>query len=715
MWREKLLHRNLKAFAIVCTLALFIPAVGMVGHDFPSDQTSNPQEPNLPWINFTQKDYLPDLGIDPTEVEYYQNISEVFGLNSTQWDYLSRNGFVVVDFGDVKTFEEAFEFYWENDLPVFITTDTIMNTFHLLFDQFLKNVEKEVFGPLIAEMTSNLLCDSQLLRDGTSDPVLRANIEDVIIFFGVAAELMETEDDVPDYAEDKVSQFVENIMEARRVHPTDDQDYSQYEPRGHYAGDPYLEKYFRTMMWYGRKSYDTNETAEVPKACLISLVLLSNEEALAKWQKVYDVTTYLVGRSDSLNSFDIVDAMNASVGGTDMELLSDPENILRIQEELKKDKYYRPRILSDIVYEDISEMYTQFVFPKIFQFMGQRYIPDSEIMQNVMYDRVPLFNWERRGLPSSLDVMAAFGSDRAVEHLKGELERYNYSKQLGGAIESVRNKTEDYWNQSAYFGMLRSYSELISGMEDDEYPDFMRTAAWADEKLNSVLGSWTELKHDTILYGKQPYSIGIICSTPDGMVEPYPDFYARMENLSLMMKEIIAENLNPDSQVSERYVEVFQNFAMINRNLTSISIHELQSIPLTQEEVEFVRGVFVDVLGGCGESFYFGWLPEIIRKAGVEDKVKDTRIVADVATDPGTELPVPSPPRVLHVATGYVRSVIVVYEKPDGSLHFFVGPGYSFFEFEVTGFERLNDGEWRDLLASEHRPIHPPWTSSFAA
>ena len=34
----------------------------------------------------------------------------------------------------------------------------------------------------------------------------------------------------------------------------------------------------------------------------------------------------------------------------------------------------------------------------------------------------------------------------------------------------------------------------------------MLNQAWAHKELNTFLGSWTELKHDTILYTKQNYA-----------------------------------------------------------------------------------------------------------------------------------------------------------------------------------------------------------------
>ncbi len=678
----------------------------------PSYTDKSLEEVKSTWEDFIQKEYKQNLEIDLENVKYYQNISEVFEPSPTQWEYISKNGFVVVDMEDKKTIEEVYKYYWDNDLPVFITTDTILHTFHLLFDQFLQDAENETLRPLLENMTSELLRQSDEIYNDVTDPNLKDGMKDVVIFFGVPAILLETGDVIPPYTENDVNEYVQKIMDAEDVEKYPGQDYTQYKPRGHYAGNPFLERYFRAMMWYGRKSFDMNKTGDVLRACLITVVNLESEDAMQAWNVIYDITAYLVGQSDSLTHFDMVRAMNVSLGSVDINLLSNAMNLFKVKKELEKDEYLRQKILSDVIYKEWWDE-EPIVFPKIFQFMGQRYIPDSDVMQNVMFDRVPLYNYERRGLPSSLDVMAAIGSPRAVHNLEPELEKYNYTEYLKEAWASIQLKEEDYWNQSVYFGLLRSYEELISGQEDEDYQDFMRTSAWADEKLNTALGNYAELKHDTILYGKQPYSIGIVCGTPDGMVEPYPEFYARMEDLSFKMRQLVLDYFDLDDSIGKRYAEVFEDFAFINRNLTEISIHELEGVPLTPEENQFIRTIFVQTPPGmCGWE-PDGWLVMLLEKAQIAKKTKDARLVADIATDPGTLLPKPTPPKVLHVATGYFRSVIVAYEKPNGDYYFFVGPVYSFYEFPLEGFERLNDDDWRGLLDSDDRPSNPFWTSTF--
>ena len=46
--------------------------------------------------------------------------------------------------------------------------------------------------------------------------------------------------------------------------------------------------------------------------------------------------------------------------------------------------------------------------------------------------------------------------------------------------------------------------------------------------LSTQLASWAELRHDTILYAKQSYTSGIMCSFPDVFVDPYPALYERL-------------------------------------------------------------------------------------------------------------------------------------------------------------------------------------------
>ena len=53
---------------------------------------------------------------------------------------------------------------------------------------------------------------------------------------------------------------------------------------------------------------------------------------------------------------------------------------------------------------------------------------------------------------------------------------------------------------------LALYLKTSLGHKAEGYPSFMLKQAWDRKELNTFLGSWTELKHDTILYTKQVYA-----------------------------------------------------------------------------------------------------------------------------------------------------------------------------------------------------------------
>ncbi|UCG70962.1 MAG: DUF3160 domain-containing protein, partial [Thermoplasmata archaeon] len=437
-------------------------------------------------------------------------------------------------------------------------------------------------------MSEKLMMDSVILYLSQEDGILKDISREVSIFFAVAASLTGKSMMIPDFIEEDVEYYVEKILNATDIvleYTYDGKeyyaDYTQYKPRGHYAGDETLELYFRCMMWYGRKSLDMNLSNDIREAVIITKLLEDNAQAKQLWCEIYNITRFLIGASDSLSFNDIKRAVVNSTGELSIEMLEGNEKVQLIRDELQKPDYISQRILSTVVVKSPSQAFEQMDFPKIFQFMGQRYVPDSEVIQNVIYDRVPLYGGKRRGLANGLDVMASLGSYRAVERLEAELAYFNYSTYLEYSYNLMDSMSDEFWNETTYNGWLDSYSTLVSNEENSTQP-FMRTEAWADEKLNSVLGSWAELRHDTILYAKKPYSASITCSTPDAWVEPYPHFYSKISDLCNRTIEILIQN-SLGANVTQLFTKVFSDFERININLSVISEKELRFEELTQE------------------------------------------------------------------------------------------------------------------------------------
>jgi hypothetical protein len=312
--------------------------------------------------------------------------------------------------------------------------------------------------------------------------------------------------------------------------------------------------------------------------------------------------------------------------------------------------------------------------------------------------------------------MAALGSPRAFEILGPEMQKYGYEKQLKEERAKVQLFSEDFWNQTVYYKLLESYQPLVA--QDTGIPPlkFMQTRSWASEKLNTALGSYAELKYDTILYTKQTYS-STLCSYPEAYVEPYPEFYETMSSICDMMLNVtkaypiwtLRESGYYAGGSCAYYNHTFTDLKGSCLKLAEISLDEISGKALTTEQVDFIKSVYSgDEVCRSGEGpHYQGWLPRLIWQLNKDEKDLKTSVVADICTDP-QEL------QVKQIATGYVDTLLVLIDKPDKTKFAAAGPVYSYYEFSSGIGDRLTVDEWRTMLEKK-APERPGWAEGFLA
>src|SRR4030095_13689833 len=96
------------------------------------------------------------------------------------------------------------------------------------------------------------------------------------------------------------------------------------------------------------------------------------------------------------------------------------------------------------------------------------------------------------------------------------------------------------WDSNIYMNWLACLRELSAPTTDTKYPEAMRTRAWAMKTLNTQLASWTQLRHDTILYAKQSYNGADACVYPTGFGEPRSEFWSRLKAVASRAAEQVA-------------------------------------------------------------------------------------------------------------------------------------------------------------------------------
>ena len=315
------------------------------------------------------------------------------------------------------------------------------------------------------------------------------------------------------------------------------EDYSQYVPRGHYTRSEKLQNYFRAFMWHGRmsmllkekliKSEDPAKDARIQtiQASLIASELQNKPELLKNWDGIYEITAFYVGFSDDLGPYEYMQAMDTVFGDGERQFNETSVNELKAKlAEYEGPKIYGgtgncvlvPPLTSEQADECLNDT-------SGFRFMGQRFIPDSYVFSNMVGAYTGSYAGKKdtpftlviseagpvRGFPRGLDTMALLGSKRAVYWLDklNDSSYENYSAQYGEMKSEFSNFSAADWNRNLYWSWLYSLQPLLKDYGNG-YPTFMQTDAWQDKEMNTALASWTELRHDTILYAKQSYTDG---------------------------------------------------------------------------------------------------------------------------------------------------------------------------------------------------------------
>ncbi|MDP3970859.1 MAG: DUF3160 domain-containing protein [bacterium] len=666
-----------------------------------------------------------DVTVDPQIPEYdvksdLSNVQQTeimsFYSDATK-QQLSENYFFITPSYN----KEFFTIYEQNRYsftPNFVTVDSVLHTYHLYFNYLLESVENEYLIDELTSLSRNMFDNSveqYIFLEGTEWEI--AALRNVG-FFNVALKILDPESEVYPAVETVVAEELAlmdehaDIVESplwKSMGSDMKEDYSQYVPRGHYSKSDELKKYFKAMMWYGRLSFRVKSEDETRSALLITNMMNLDSLSNESWKKIYEPTNFFVGASDDLGYFEYNDLIT--------EIYGDKVALAKItNDELFADFYAQakelegPKINSMPVMattaggsEDLEEEI------KAFRFMGQRYTIDADVFGNLICRKVgnkdgtmpcPNLASESRMLPMALDIPAAMGSETAYAILNdlGETEYAQYSENMLTMQDYISDLDKDTWTQNLYWGWMYTLKPLTEEKVAG-YPSFITTDEWARKQLLTYIGSWTELKHDTILYAKQVYAemgAGMPDETDDrGYVEPEPELYARMTALIGLTRD----GLKTRGLLASDDEDNLDKLEILVSSLQTIAEKELADELLTDDEYDLIR-----TYGGSLEHFWLETMSEEEKgEKSQTDLLNDNPapLVTDVATDPNGS--------VLEEATGYVNDIYVIVPV-DGGLRVASGGVYSHYEFTQPLADRLTDEAWRERLETgEDVPETASW------
>ncbi|MBQ5851688.1 MAG: DUF3160 domain-containing protein [Lachnospiraceae bacterium] len=646
--------------------------------------------------------YTIEAGLDNVENTWQ------FYLTDEEKKKIEQNGFVVSGNGG----SEFFEIYEQNRyelIPNFITVDSLMHTYHLYFSHLLKNIEKNYLAANLTDLSACMLDTSKLQYEELKGSEWERAAKRNVAFFTIGAKLVDDKVTVSEDVQDIVATELDRIKKADGIYQSgitnDNEDYTQYIPRGYYEGDQKLEQYFRAMMWYGRIHFIQSTEDLDRSAFLITKALSEDEEAYRLWEGIYAVTSFFSGASDDNGVCEYAPVIK--------EVYGEKATMADLPGSEKKFKQFHkmtatlatPQINSIPVADGESNVIQGF------RFMGQRFSMDATVMQKLVYSNVGANSQgEKRMLPDVLDVPAALGSNMALNILEeeGAMDYEGYSENMELLKEGLSQENETLWSASLYAGWLNTLRPLLT-VKGEGYPMFMQNEEWVKKDLECFAGSFAELKHDTILYSKQVMAEmgGGYEEEPDfrGYVQPEPIVYERFVTLS----DMTAQGLEEYGMLSDSDAENLKRLSQMANQMLTISIKELQNEVLTEEEY-----TFIECYGGDIEHFWYEAVKDNSDSEYIYCEDFPAAIIADIATDPnGT---------VLEVGTG-IPSTIYVVVQVNGKIKLASGSVYSFYQFEWPMDDRLTDSKWRQMMgwqADENGNYNwnksidrPEWTKSY--
>jgi hypothetical protein len=496
----------------------------------------------------------------------------------------------------------------------------------------------------------------------------------------------------------------------------DSEDYTQYKPRSHYTKNSLLRSYWRAMIWYGRfgflvKSDELTHDA-IYLAMLLSSIKNNTETGMKLWEHIYLPTVFFVGKSDDLTIYDYQQLIT-DVWGSNAQIASinDQTKFASFKEKLKSLK--GPQIMSSIIniVTDGTDKEKLQEETKSFRFMGQRFIPDSYIFSSLTQgDEAPDPETGQKlpPIPTALMPMSIFGSTKATEYLKTWITKNapdsdkviakNMTKLNG---EFTKLTTKD-WTQNLYWSWLYVLKTMFSPFAAG-YPKFMQSPSWLDKGLLTSLGSWTELRHDTLLYAKQSYAEmggGSEPPTPPpvpkGYVEPNIAFLNRLIALVKMTKTGLTTTGVMPKEQDDKIDKLVDTLTFYK----SIAVKELGNQKISDDEFEKLRNSYIQL--------NYPLIPPGDALSYMQAKDARSGLIADVHTAMTAKAQA-----ILYEATGIPQYIYVAVKDANGT-RLTRGVVYTQYEFTRPFDVRVNDQDWQSVIYEQSNKFPIPTTYDWA-
>lgn len=619
------------------------------------------------------QNYIERNGSEYSNLDNVVNFIQFVSVPPVVTDKLKETGFAIIKANHAQLYQLYEQNYYDG-IPNFVTTDIYVQLLHIYYKYLLKQFEDNTLIERFNRIATHLYESSIELANQSDDPVIARAAQYNAAYFGITSTLFTGQEyDIPAEYSDKYNAELWKVLSHSTRGSTflNDQffDYTLFIPRGHYATSEELERYFTGVKWLQTAPFFITDDAPLSGAVLAAATM--TDETVEDYRAIEKILKALIGEVDNLSLLDLHDLIKQDYPGESATRLLQPNRLEELRTRLLAMNPERIPIPTSGV--------PLFILPG-------RYTFDGEILIRLIDDtNIP----PKRAFPRGADVFAALGIPEAERVLLSVYREHEKWPAYPDSLKTLQRQFEEFdaWDATLYNKRMQTLTSLFTVGQNDPY--FMKLDPWQTKNLQTALAGWTHIKHENVLYIKQPVfaeagEAGIPPPNIVGYVEPNLAFWNRCIELLEKTEEVTQE---------------YGIFTSVNNDLRgllnffiAVSEKELKGIRLDEEEYKRIKW-----MGGEFSKM-------TIKIKGTdqfppEDPDREIPLVIDVYTYNRA---------CLEEAIGYANQLYVVVEM-DGRLYLTRGAVLSYYEFIQPSANRLTDDEWKSMLRGRNAPEIPEW------
>lgn len=480
------------------------------------------------------------------------------------------------------------------------------------------------------------------------------------------------------------------------------QDYTQFAPRSHYTDNAELKTYFMAMKWLMREKFYFGDD-KLLNAALVMVSNISDEDTIklselsAKIKKLvwWDDDLTLESLSNWLkdNNLNTVESINNITDEQKSELFN------LVPQKIQSTAY----VTSDVMViesDDAKDMTAWFVF------FGEKFTLDS-----YLFDLVTAWSAEKefKYMPNKQTALIVpeileNNSDAAeivdlwmnariakwdIEENSEFTQYSSYKRVKNDAAEKIKEELLNTTVMNSVYHYWLSMLWWLINEPDNNAPYFKLDPVYKLKNLVTYMWSYTELKHDTLLYVKQAYAelgwAGWWCELyVDPPVLPVPKWYIEADiDVINQLIELNDEVKQDFSDLKENITANFVEFDKYLNHVKNILIQQMNNEIISDEDFEWMRTSY-DVLSRITFPL-----------KDASQKEMRAALIADIFTSEGWN--------PLYEAVGRPAVMLVMIDDANGK-RIAWGPVFTHYEFYDSDdvidakWSRLNDIQWQAWL-----------------